>query len=241
MQQKRWFTKYFIPSILFLLGVLLGLASLNYFNSTFRFTAFDIQGGSETEKNNIISTLKHSKTFTASCDEISRNIHTRFPHLQVKTCTITYPNRLSLSIYKEAAFAYLKTDLGYITLSKNGIILAKERNTISPQPAITFFQTVPHTQYQVGEKITFSAIQRALYFLTLMDEVGYRVETVAIDSVDMIACKTKGFEVYFSQTRELRLQSNEVRQLVRQLKAGALKIVRLDLRFDKPVVQLPKK
>lgn len=241
MQQKRWFTKYSIPSILFLLGVVLGVYVVVLIQTTFRFTTFDIHGGNEIEKNNIISTLKNTKTFTTSCADISRNIHTRLPHLQVKICTITYPNALYLSLHKETAFAFLKTDSGYITLSKNGIILAKERNNIIPQPAVTFFQTVPHSQYQVGEKITFSAIQRALYFLALMDEIGYRVETVAIDSVDMIACKTKGFEVYFSQTRELRLQSNEVRQLARQLRAGALKIVRLDLRFDKPVVQLPKK
>ena len=67
------------------------------------------------------------------------------------------------------------------------------------------------------------------------------METVAIDSVDMIACKTKGFEIAFSQTRPVDLQIHEVRQIIRQIKVGALQVERLDLRFEKPVVQLPKK
>jgi hypothetical protein len=82
---------------------------------------------------------------------------------------------------------------------------------------------------------------RTLGFISLLADEGYVVETVAIDSVDMIACKTKGFEVAFSQTRPVEQQQHEVRQIIRQIKAGALRIERLDLRFDKPVVQLPQK
>ena len=57
----------------------------------------------------------------------------------------------------------------------------------------------------------------------------------------MIACKTRGFEVVFSQSRPVDLQSHEVKQITRQIKVGALRIERLDLRFDKPVVKLPQK
>ena len=151
------------------------------------------------------------------------------------------PNTIVLTIESEKPFAYLKTDNGYLTLSKSGAILFKERSKDIPYPSLNFYQTLYHSEYQVGQYIGFSAIKKALTFIELLRGEGYATETVAIDSVDMIACKTKGFEVVFSQSRSVDLQSHEVKQIIRQIKVGALRIERLDLRFDKPVVQLPQK
>ncbi|MFH0773059.1 MAG: hypothetical protein V1922_01995 [bacterium] len=233
--------KYFIHSLLFLAGSVIGFFLLLYVNSTFRIKKVEVFGSTKDESIVLSTFFKGVSTLTVQQAEINKIVHTRFPTMMVKESRIQFPSTLILVIAKELPFAYLKTDYGYLVLSKSGVIVQKERATDTPQPAITFYQTIHHTEYQTGQQIGFSAIERALIFIALLMDEGYKTETVAIDSVDMIACKTKGFEVAFSQSRPIDLQSHEMRQMSRQIKAGALRIVRLDLRFDKPVVQLPKK
>jgi hypothetical protein len=157
-----------------------------------------------------------------------------FAHRWYKVTT----EKKSIVKKKETPLAYLQSTAGYLALSKTGNVLYKERSDDIPKPEISFYQPIHHTDYQAGEKVGFSALGRALQFILVMQDLGYGVETVAIDSVDMIACKTKGFEVIFSQTRPMEEQTHEVRQIIRQVKVGALRIRRVDLRFDKPVVQL---
>jgi len=185
--------------------------------------------------------LKGLSTLTSQPSDINTIIHMKFPVMQIKESHIVFPNTLILVVNDEKPFAYLTTDYGYLVLSKSGIIIRKERSLITPHPAITFYQIIHHSEHQMGQRIEFTAIERALTFIALLEDVGYQTETVAIDSVDMIACKTKGFEIAFSQSRSIETQSYEVRQVVRQIKAGALRIERLDVRFDKPVVQLLQK
>jgi hypothetical protein len=180
-------------------------------------------------------------TLTTQPTEMISTLHNRFPTIQIREAHIQFPNTLILTIEKEKPIGYLVTDHGYMSLAKSGTIITKERLPDVPSPVITFHQTIHHSEYQMGQRIGYTAIERALTFISLLTDEGYQVETVAIDSVDMIACKTKGFEIAFSQSRPVELQTHEVRQIIRQVKAGVLKIARLDLRFDKPVVQLPQK
>lgn len=241
MLHKHLFKKYFVTSFLFLCGAVGGFFLLSLVMSTFQLKRIDISGGTIAEKKALTHFLVGKSTLFISPDEIKKMIQMQYPTLRIKESRISYPNSLILVIYSELPLAYLISDKGYIALSKAGIVIKKERTVTVPSPAITFYQPVFHTQYQTGEEIGFSAIKRALSFIDLLQTEGYIVEGVAIDSVDMIACKTKGFEVAFSQSRPLDLQVHELRQIIRQVRVGALRIQRLDLRFDKPVVQLPQK
>lgn len=241
MRHKHLFKKYFIPSLLFLIGLVIGFFVLRLIDTSFRIRTVEVFGASLEERKTLLKLCKGLSTLTTQQTEIKNIVHTRFPTMEIQESKIQYPDTLVLVIQKEKPLAYLRTDYGYLTLSKKGIILMKERSREVPNPSISFYQTVHHSEYQMGQSIKFSAIDRALLFITLLRDLGYETETVAIDSIDMIACKTKGFEVAFSQTRPVDLQVHEVRQIVRQMRAGALRIARLDLRFDKPVVQLPKK
>ncbi|MCX6732653.1 MAG: hypothetical protein NTV98_03890 [Candidatus Roizmanbacteria bacterium] len=241
MPPKHLFKKYFIPSLLFILGICLGFFFLVYINATYRIQKIEAYGLTPDEQKTMVTLLKGVSTLTIQPSEISKIIQGRFPTIKVTESRIKFPNTLILVIEKEKPIAYLVTDYGYIALAKSGTIVMKERATEIPSPSINFYQTIYHSEYQMGQKIGFTAIERALTFISLLESEGYSVETVAIDSVDMIACKTKGFEVAFSQSRPIELQTHEVRQIIRQIKVGTLKAVRLDLRFDKPVVQLPQK
>ena len=241
MQHKHLLKKYFISSLLFIVGGCLGVLLLTSMTQVFRITNVEIFGVNQEERTIITKLLKQKSIFTTQLPQIKKIVMTRLPYIEVKEVHIQLPSTIVLSVVKEKPLAFLRTDHGYFVLSKKGTILKKERLDDKPAPFITFYQTPHQSEYQMGQKIGFSTIMKALGFITLLGGEGYTVETVAIDSVDMIACKTKGFEVAFSQTRSVELQQHEVRQIIRQIKAGALRIERLDLRFDKPVVQLPPK
>ena len=241
MQPKHLLKKYFIPSLLFIGGICLGVLFLVFMTNTFRITIIEVFGVSQEERVIINKLLKQKSVFTTRSSQVKEIIEKRLPSVEVKDIKIVFPSTLVLWVKKEKPFAYLQTDHGYLVLSKKGTVINKERSQEQPPPFISFHQILHHSSYQTGQKIGFSTIIMALGFISLLTDEGYAVETVAIDSVDMIACKTKGFEVAFSQTRPVELQQHEVRQIVRQIKAGALRIDRLDLRFDKPVVQLPPK
>lgn len=239
MQHKHWLKRYSIPSLLFVVGICIGFFLLFYINTTFRIKHVILFGATEQERKNVSSLLIHKFILTMQPTTVTKTIQGGSPLLFVQDVRIQFPDTVYVVIKKESPFAYLQTDYGYLTLSQTGTVLKKDRSPDQPKPFITFYQTVYNTEYQVGQKISYSAVVRALKFISVLTDAGYATETVAIDSVDMIACKTKGFEVAFSQTRPIDLQIHEVRQITEQVKIGALRIERLDLRFDKPVVQLP--
>lgn len=241
MRRKHLFKKYFVPSFLFFSGIAIGFFLLFYVNDIFRIKNIEIVGASSVERSTISTLVKNRSTLTTSESDMVRLIRMRFPVMRIKECHILFPGTLILAVENEKPYVYLITDFGYLALSKNGTVVMKERSSNIPHPAVSFYQTIHHSEYQTGQDIGFTTIKRAIQFVSLLEEEGYKTETVAIDSVDMIACKTKGFEVVFSQSRPVELQSHEVREIVRQIKAGVLRIGRLDLRFDKPVVQLPQK
>ena len=241
MPHKHLFKKYLGPSLLFLCGLVVGFFFISYINTTFKIKNIDVVGITQEEKKTISLILQGIPTISTQPTEINKIILSRFPAMKIKESHIQFPSTFSLVVEKEKPSAYLTTDYGYLVLAKSGVILMKERATKTPSPSISFYQTIHHSEYQMGQQIGFAAIIRALTFIDLLANEGYQVETVAIDSVDMIACKTKGFEIAFSQSRPIDLQTHEVRQIIRQIKVGALQVARLDLRFDKPVVQLPQK
>ena len=241
MQHKHLFKKYCIPSFLFLIGLAVGFYLLFFLNNTFRIKKIEIVGATQEERKTLVKLLTGESTLITQPADLKKTIAMRYPTMEIKECRIQLPDTLIVTLKKNTPVAYVQTDYGYIALSQNGTVLKKERSSTVPQPSIFFYQLIHHSEYQTGQSIGFSSIVRALTFIIALEDEGYATETVAIDSVDMIACKTKGFEVAFSQSRPIELQLHEVSKIVRQIKAGALRIVRLDLRFDKPVVQLPDK
>lgn len=225
-------------SALFVLGALIGFFLLYRYNTILHITSVSIIGGSKDEKKTIEAFLLKKNILFLSDRDVTEQVRSRFPALTVIQVEKSYPSSLTLTIRSEKPFASLVTDGGYMSLSEKGTVLKKVRDKTPPEPAIHFYQPVRHNEYQMGQVITYSQLQKTLVFIRALTDEGFRVETVAIDSVDMIACKTRGFTVAFSQKRDTELQKYELRQLVKQLKIGTLRVKRLDLRFDKPVVEL---
>lgn len=225
-------------SLLFILGACIGFFLLYRYNTVFDVTSVSVIGGNKEEKKAIHSLLIGKNILFLNDSDIALQVRARFPGLTVREVEKRYPNSVTLMIASEKPFASLVTDGGYLSVSQNGTVLQKVRGKTPPEPAVNFYQPIRHNEYQMGQVVTYAQLQKAFTFIRTLTDEGFRVETVAIDSVDMIACKTRGFTVAFSQKRDTDLQKYELRQLVKQLKIGTLRVKRLDLRFDKPVVEL---
>lgn len=230
--------QFYTRSFLFICGAILSFLGLYYFDSAYKIRKVLVVGSTADEKKTIETFFIKKNIVFLQDKEIANHISTRFPRLIVKNIEKQYPSVLMLYLGIEKPFAFLRTDGGYVSVSQKGIVLQKERTDAIPFPAISFYQPIRHNEYQVGQVVSYTQLQKTFIFIKALIEEGYQVETVAIDSVDMIACKTRGFTVAFSQKRDTELQKYELRQLVKQLKIGALRVKRLDLRFDKPVVEL---
>lgn len=227
-----------VRSILFLLGATIGFFLLYRYGTIMQITSVTVIGAGKEEKKTIESFLKKKNILFLNESDVALQVRSRFPALTVREIEKRFPGSLTVVITSEKPFAFLTTDNGYLSISEKGTILQKVRDKETPEPAIQFYQSIRHNEYQMGQVITYAQLQKTLLFVRALIDEGFKVETVAIDSVDMIACKTRGFTVAFSQKRDTELQKYELRQLVKQLKIGTLRVKRLDLRFDKPVVEL---
>lgn len=238
MPHIRLSKHFIVRSLLFVLGACIGFFLLYRYSTLLDVTSVSIIGASKEEKKTIESFLLKKNMFLLRDADVIEQVRSRFPALTVTEIEKRYPGSLTLIIASEKPFASIVTDSGYLNVSQKGTVIQKVRGKTPPEPAIHFYQPVRHNEYQMGQVVTYTQLQKTLVFIRTLTEEGFRVETVAIDSVDMIACKTRGFTVAFSQKRDTELQKYELRQLVKQLKIGTLRVKRLDLRFDKPVVEL---
>ncbi len=242
MPHKRSLPNLFVKIVLFVFGCCAGFFLVSYGANAFHIKTVEVSGMPDKEKAAVVSILKGQSTFFFNENQSRKIISSRIPALEDLTLTLYYPDKIVVYGHIAAPVAYLVSDEGYLTLSGQGIIIAKTRATSDelPKPAMYLYEIVHHNAYQAGQSIDYSSVKRALLFLRLLHDEGYSVERVDIDSVDMIACKEAGVDILFSQTKSIETQQNEFKQIAKQMKIGALRVVRLDLRFSKPVVELKK-
>ena len=232
--------KYYAPSLLVICGIVIGCVVLYLFSSVFIYTHFLFQGFEQNEKQSLTSLFIHKSVFLYPEARIRQLITERVPGIKDIEVQVTLPSTLSVFVQKKTTFAALGTDSGYLMLAQDGEVLQKVSMQPSQLPRITFFQTLHFLDYQQGQKVGFSAIKKALYFIDVVQKNGLTVDSVDIDSVDMIACKTRTVEIDFSQSRDQDSQTHEIVQVLQRLRVGDLKVSKVDLRFNKPVLELYK-
>jgi cell division septal protein FtsQ len=238
MTQLKNFLLQFITRFKYLLiGITVGL--LIAYAAFYVFTYRTIQvSGVEAEDNALVrQAVKNQSVFLLHAQAIETKILSSIPVLKAVQVSIRLPDTVSLTVRYKKEFANVITDAGYLIVAEDGTVLKKVRG--KPDHGIAVHNNFPirHLEYQRGQRITLRVIQRALQAIQVLSREELVVDSVDIDSVDMIACKTRTVVVMFSQTRDFELQSHEIRQILKRLRLGDLKIESVDLRFDKPIVR----
>jgi len=238
MQLKPLPRRFFIPSLFLTGGVLIGILLYYLFTVSYVYTHIMLKGLEQNETESITSSLSHKSVFLYSEARVKQLLYERIAGIKDVHIQIVLPNTIDIIVQKKSAFALIKTEGGYFVVAADGEIIQKTTNPPIQLPLISFFQPLRYLDYQRGQKIEFSAIKKALYFITIVESSGHLVDSVAIDSVDMIACKTRTVELIFSQSRSEKQQAHEIIQVLKRLQVGDLNVRRIDLRFNKPVLEL---
>ena len=219
------------------IGIIVGLFCAYAAFSLFTYRTIQIQGALHEDDASIREIVKGRSVFLLHAEAIETKIKESISVLSAVQVSIRLPDIVSLKVRYKKEFANVATDAGYLVVSDDGTILKKVRG--KPKSGVVIYNNFPirHLEYQRGQYISLRVIQRALQAIRVLMREELVVDSVDIDSVDMIACKTRTVEVMFSQTRDFELQSHEIRQILKRLRLGDLKIESVDLRFDKPIVR----
>lgn len=237
MRLKNFLRRFVKRYSLFLASVCIGALCMFMYTHIFVYKKIYINGASQTDKIKIQLAFDNKSVFLYNSSRIEKVLPTIVTSIHSVQIDIELPSTLRLNVTYKKPFATIKTDKGYVEVSEDGVVIKKGTEFDRKTPLISNNFPILHTEYQKGQRITLSTITKALQAVQALNGEGLTVESIDIDSVDMIACKTRTIEVVFSQTRDFSIQVHEMRQIVKRLKLGDLKVEAIDLRFDKPIIR----
>jgi len=237
MQQKLSLKAFFRNALLFIIVSCLGFLFAMQIYNLQKIRLVITKGLTKQDATNIEKKIKGKSYVFLKMTPVDKLINKSLPSYEQITTRLIFPNMIEIVGNTSKPIAFIKTDVGYLAVSKTGFILFKERGTVIPKPFISFPQVLYHANYQQGQYVTLSVLLRTLKIIEKIQNEELQPVSVDIDSVDMIACKMKDIEVIFSQSRDINQQLHEFSQVYRSARSGILRFNKLDLRFDKPLLQ----
>ena len=162
------------------------------------------------------------------------------PWLKKVTLTEIYPHTLSLTLEKNQPVSDLKVGNGFFLLSREGVIIAKSKKHRDKFPIIRYFQKFDYLNFQVGDKISYKDILFSLNFASIVNNLGYKINSIDIDSKGMIALNLTegGKKIIFSSEKSGEEQSYEVKLVLERFRIEGKDFRSVDLRFNKPIIKL---
>ena len=89
-------------------------------------------------------------------------------------------------------------------------------------------------RFDIGDNIGSTAIGQILAIINLFEKMGIAVESLELDHEKLTVKTTE--EIVFSVTESLERQGASLQLIWKQAKMNSKSVVKIDLRFDKPVV-----
>jgi hypothetical protein len=162
---------------------------------------------------------------------------------EVKDVLVTkkYPNTINIHVSLYEPLAYLQTNGGLVLLSDDGHILSKARVKTLDLPVISYYQQLSYEMLQSGENIDFLDIIKGLHFLQKSLDLGFKITSIDINGYNMLGLYAGDKEILFTLEKDSDLQDYQLETITRQLKIQGKDFKKIDLRFDKPVVEFSNK
>ncbi len=144
--------------------------------------------------------------------------------------------KISVSIYEPCVS--LIVNIGFFNLSCDGRILQKIKEGKPLLPQINYYQKLNFNSFQTGDWIDFKDIQQALYFFDKLQQINLSVLTIDIKGQDMLVFNLKDEKtIVFSIKKKKESQDYQLELIVKQFKIEGKDYKKIDLRFNKPIVQ----
>lgn len=151
-----------------------------------------------------------------------------------------FPNVLTVSYKLINPIAYLKSNNGYFYLSENAKILEKrkDKNAKLNLTEISYYQKFDYGSNIAGDFLDFTDIRYSLEFLKKLNDLEIEVNSIDINSPNMIRLNLINSTVIFTTEKKINSQLNNLDKIIRKFKVEGKSFSLLDLRFDKPILKL---
>lgn len=150
-----------------------------------------------------------------------------------------WPNTLKITISIYEPCVSLVVNIGYFNLSCDGRILKKTKEIQQYLPTINYYQKLNNTSFQTGDWIDYKDINQALFFIEKIKEINMTPLTIDIKGQDMLVFNLiDERKIIFSIDKDRETQDYQLELIIRQFKAEGKGFKKIDLRFNKPIVQL---
>jgi cell division septal protein FtsQ len=149
-----------------------------------------------------------------------------------------WPSTLKVTIYFYEPIAALVVNQGFFNLSVDGRILTKNKENYSSLPMVNYYQKLNNNSFSVGNWIDYKDLQQALFFVDKLKQINLKTLTVDIKGQDMLVFNLNSDkEIIFSSQKEKELQDYQLELIIRQFKIEGKDYKKIDLRFNKPIIQ----
>lgn len=215
-------------------------AVFSYFDGVFRVRVIRVEGLPKSYDLYGLETLKNAPSLFLTENEISRTIMEANPGLATASAVKRLPDTVIIQARTAKPFVYLQVDGGFYVLDGEGKIISKVKGDLPQEdlPVIRYFQKFPYALMQPGESLDFKDLKMALVFVAKTQGLGLAVNSVDIDGVDVIGLNLNRKAILFSSEKDVDFQEYELEQVVRQFRVQGKDFKKLDLRFNKPVLEL---
>ena len=223
-----------------LICVITGILLL-YFIHYWRVRIVRIEGIPEGVNLSGLENIKNKPMLFLSEQSVKQAIKKSNPFIGRVQVSKKYPHTLVLIMVIDRPVAYFKSDAGFFVLNSEGKIISKLKGASSSGdglPVIHFFEKLHFSSYQSGDLLNYHDINTALRILKKISELGIKINTIDIDGVDMIGLNLKGRSVIFSSEKDVEMQVYQLRQIVHQFRIQGTDYKKIDLWFNRPVIEL---
>lgn len=185
------------------------------------------------------SSLYKQSIFFVSDEQLHHMIESQNPYIKDIIMRKRFPDTIDITVELHTAFAYLQVNSGVFLLAQNGRILEKSKLIEDLSlPLLKYYQQLDYYAYQSGDTIDLQDIVAALDFTGGAQDYGYTVSTIDINGLDMIVLNSSKQKFIFTTQKQSGVQKHQFASIVKKFKAEGKEISVLDLRFDKPVVEI---
>lgn len=223
--------------VIFFLGILL-FAFLAGIQFIFSVKTITVRGTKEGQAINGLSSLGNKNIVLLSTKKAEQQLYYNNPYLASVFIQKNYPDDLIVTVTFQKPLAYLEVNNGYFLLSGKGRILEKKRVQEEIYPVVHYYQKLNFTAFQSGDTIDYQDIRTALHFLQKALDLGEAINTIDIIGSDVIALVGSERKIVVTTEKETGLQEYQMETIIRQFKVEGKDFKVLDVRFDKPVVEL---
>jgi len=176
--------------------------------------------------------IKNYSLFLIKNEELSQKVKNDYPCAEGLKVFKIYPSKLKITLPESQAVAKIPDSTLAIDNEGNVVNQIAEKTNL---PTVDFPKI---KELQVGQKIEDPGALFALSLAKALNKTDYAVQSVRLVDQDTAAAYARqDLVALFSKNKDLDLQVNSLQQVLARAKIDESKISKIDLRFDKPVIE----